>query len=311
EAPRALATRAAAELLLRVNDARQALGQPVLEGPPAAAGIAAEAGWAAELEAAVERLAGELRAETAAAEARIAGVQAALTSRLEAAGLAGAAALEHEVRRVSEQVGRVRAERDTAAAQAPRAAELDARIAGGAEVRDTLAELQRLLGDGQFVGHVIERRQRQLLVVASQILRSMTGGAYGFSAEFDIVDLATNQPRPTRTLSGGETFLASLALALALVEIAGRSGTQLDALFLDEGFGSLDANALDEALSALELQASEGRLVAVVSHIRAVAERIDTVLEVTRTATGSRAEWRGPVERDQLLARELETRLLA
>jgi len=88
-------------------------------------------------------------------------------------------------------------------------------------------------------------------------------------------------------------------------------GTQLDALFLDEGFGSLDANALDEALSALELQASGGRLVAIVSHVRAVAERIETVLEVTRSAAGSRAEWRGAAERELMLAEELEARLLA
>ena len=139
----------------------------------------------------------------------------------------------------------------------------------------------------------------------------MTGDAYGFASDFEIVDRSTNQPRPTRTLSGGETFLASLALALALVEIAARSGTQLDALFLDEGFGSLDANALDEALSSLELQASGGRLVAVVSHVRAVAERIETVLEVTRSAAGSSAEWRGAAERELMLAEELEAKLLA
>ena len=173
------------------------------------------------------------------------------------------------------------------------------------------AELARLLQDAQFVGHVIERRQRQLLIVASEILGSMSGEAYGFAEDFEIVDRSTAQPRPTRTLSGGETFLASLALALALVEIAGRSGTQLDALFLDEGFGSLDASALDEALSALELQAGGGRLVAVVSHVRAVAERIETVLEVTRTAAGSRADWRAGADRELMLTAELEGRLPA
>ena len=200
---------------------------------------------------------------------------------------------------------------DIAEAQIPQAADLDGWIRTGVEVRDSLSELARLLQDAQFVGHAIERRQRQLLIVASQILGSMTGNAYGFASDFDIVDRSTNQPRPTRTLSGGETFLASLALALALVEIAARSGTQLDALFLDEGFGSLDANALDEALSSLELQANGGRLVAVVSHVRAVAERIETVLEVTRSAAGSSAEWRGAAERELMLAEELEVKLLA
>src|SRR5437660_11614955 len=139
----------------------------------------------------------------------------------------------------------------------------------------------------------------------------MSNDQFGFAPDFQVVHRITNQPRPRGTLSGGETFLASLALALALVEIAARAGTQLDALFLDEGFGSLDTNALDEALSALELQANEGRLVAVVSHVRAVAERIETVLEVTRSATGSQAHWREPDEMEQSLAQELEARLLA
>jgi hypothetical protein len=67
------------------------------------------------------------------------------------------------------------------------------------------------------------------------------------------------------TLSGGETFLASLALALGLVELMGRAGGQLRALFLDEGFGSLDPNALDEALDALETRARTGQLIAIIT----------------------------------------------
>jgi DNA repair protein SbcC/Rad50 len=311
EAPRRLAMRSAAELLLRVNDGLRALGRPTVEAASSEDPIAVEARWAAELEQRAARLRRQLEEEIAAVDRTQAAAADDLTRRLATLGLADAGDLDRELRSVSQQVGRVRNELDAAAAQIPQAADLDGRMSTGTEIRDSLAELQRLLQDGQFVGHVIGRRQRQLLVVASQILGTMTGGAYGFSPDFDIVDRFTNQPRPTRTLSGGETFLASLALALALVEIAGRSGIQLDALFLDEGFGSLDADALDEALSVLELQASQGRLVAVVSHVRAVAERIETVLEVTRSAGGSRAEWRGPAEREQMLTEELQTRLLA
>ena len=104
--------------------------------------------------------------------------------------------------------------------------------------------------------------------------------------------------------------MASLALALALVEIATRAGGRLDALFLDEGFGSLDASALDEALSALERRASAGRLVAVISHVKAVAERIETVLEVTHGPRGSQAAWRDPTERAAMVEEELEVGLL-
>jgi len=311
ERPRSAAMARAAQLRMRVDDGLGAVGRPPVEPPPAEAGLEAEARWAAELErgaGALLRLLEEAVAEAGRAEAE---AGAELGRRLADHGLPDAEAVDAGLRRARLDLGRVESEMRTAEAQIPRAAELDGWIATGTEIRDSLSELARLLQDAQFIGHVIERRQRQLLVVASQILGSMTGDAYGFAADFEIVDRATNQPRPTRTLSGGETFLASLALALALVEIAGRSGTQLDALFLDEGFGSLDANALDDALSALELQASGGRLVAVVSHVRAVAERIETVLEVTRTAAGSRAEWRDGTERELLLSAELERRLLA
>jgi exonuclease SbcC len=112
------------------------------------------------------------------------------------------------------------------------------------------------------------------------------------------------------TLSGGETFLASLALALGLVELAGREGGRLDALFLDEGFGSLDANALADALEALDLQAAKGRMVAVISHLLAVAESIERVLRVELTPAGSRARWLSEGERAALLEQEATAGLL-
>jgi exonuclease SbcC len=141
----------------------------------------------------------------------------------------------------------------------------------------------------------------------------MTGARYGFSSDFQIVDRMGDLPRDAKTLSGGETFLASLALALGLLEVAGRGGGRLDALFLDEGFASLDGGAIDEALSELERVAGRGRLVAVVSHLKAVAERIDDVLYVHRQPgdRSSVAEWIGPEERDALVMRDVELTLLA
>jgi exonuclease SbcC len=303
--------RSASELLLRVGDGLRALGHPPPQTAPGEATIEAEVRWATELDRGAAELRRRLHEAIAECDRASAEAVAELGRRMAESGFEEARGLDEELRLVNRELGRVQSALETAEAQIPQAADLDGWIGTGVEVRDSLSELARLLQDAQFVGHVIERRQRQLLIVATQILGTMTGGAYGFASDFEIVDRSTNQPRPTRTLSGGETFLASLALALALVEMAARSGTQLDALFLDEGFGSLDADALDEALSALELQASEGRLVAVVSHVRAVAERIETVLEVTRTAAGSRAGWRGAAERELMLADELESRLLA
>ncbi len=311
EVPRSSSMQRAAELLLRVTDGLEALGSPPLEGAPSGATIEAEVRWAEELDRRADQLRQRLEEEIAATERTAAAAMTDLSRRLAEHSMADGDGVDAELRLLGRQLGKLQGDLEAAEAQIPQAAGLDGRIAAGIEIRDSLSELARLLQDSQFVGHVIDRRQRELLVVASQILGSMTAGAYGFSSEFDIVDRFTNQPRPTRTLSGGETFLASLALALALVEIAGRSGNRLDALFLDEGFGSLDASALDDALSALEHRASHGRLVAVVSHVRAVAERIETVLEVTRSPTGSRAEWRGAAERELMLADELEARLLA
>jgi exonuclease SbcC len=311
EAPRQRALRAAAELRVRLNDAHQALDRQAIETVSADRALEAQSRWVAEMGAMAYELIRQLEQEVGEIELRIQAQAAELASELARSGLGDVPGLERELRQVDREQGQVKGQLDRAEAQVVEATALDAQVARGNEVRDSLSELQRLLQDGQFIGHVIERRQRQLLLVASEILGSVTGNRYGFSLEFDIVDRLSNQPRTPRTLSGGETFLASLALALALVEIAARSGTRLDALFLDEGFGSLDANALDEAISALERRASEGRLVAVVSHVRAVAERLETVLEVSRTPSGSRADWRGPGEREQMLAQELEAGLLA
>ena len=194
--------------------------------------------------------------------------------------------------------------------QITEAKDLDDRIGPLDGLKVALEVLGSHLTDSKFVAFAVERRQRALLGAASEILGRMTGDRYGFAADFDIVDKLTGQPRSTKTLSGGETFLASLALALGLVEMAGRSGGRLDALFLDEGFGALDADALDEALSELERRAASGRLVGVISHIGAVAERIETVLRVDRTPEGSDVRLVDQSGRWELVERELSDGLL-
>ena len=85
-----------------------------------------------------------------------------------------------------------------------------------------------------------------------------------------------------------------------MVEMMARSGGRLESLFLDEGFGSLDRNNLDAAVQALGTVAAGGRMVGVISHVRAVAEQIEHVLAVTRGATGSRAEWLTSRQRERL-----------
>jgi exonuclease SbcC len=184
-------------------------------------------------------------------------------------------------------VGRATSAHDAVKQGVAEAAALDAQLSQFEPFVHTLDALHRHLGDSKFKKFVTDRKQDKLLGVATSILRRMTNERYGFGPEMKIVDRSASQPRSPDTLSGGEKFLASLALALALVEIAKRSGRNFGALFLDEGFGSLDPQALDEALTELERQAESGRMIGVITHIDGVMEYIDNVLRVVRTSTGS------------------------
>ncbi|MEM7274655.1 MAG: SbcC/MukB-like Walker B domain-containing protein, partial [Actinomycetota bacterium] len=97
-----------------------------------------------------------------------------------------------------------------------------------------------------------------------------------------------------RTLSGGETFLASLALALALAdsiaELAPVDAPRLDSMFLDEGFGTLDPGTLDVVAGAIEELASTGRMIGIVTHVGDLAERMPARFEVSKGPTGSSVE---------------------
>ncbi|MDX5419009.1 MAG: AAA family ATPase [Hymenobacteraceae bacterium] len=91
--------------------------------------------------------------------------------------------------------------------------------------------------------------------------------------------------RPMNTLSGGESFLVSLALALGLSDLAGRR-TQINSLFIDEGFGTLDAETLDAAVSTLENLHAAGKMIGIISHVEALKERISTQIMITKQAGG-------------------------
>ncbi|GAA3155876.1 hypothetical protein GCM10020001_094760 [Nonomuraea salmonea] len=136
-----------------------------------------------------------------------------------------------------------------------------------------------------------------LVTAASETLRELSDGQYelalGARNEIEVIDHAeAGMRRNARTLSGGETFQAALALALALSDqVAGLSATaarSLDSLFLDEGFGSLDPATLDTVATTLErLAAGRDRMVGVVTHVPALADRIPVRFEVGRDAKGS------------------------
>jgi exonuclease SbcC len=98
-------------------------------------------------------------------------------------------------------------------------------------------------------------------------------------------DYQAGASRSMNSLSGGESFLVSLALALGLSELAGRK-TQIDTLFIDEGFGTLDPDTLDVALSALETLQGSGKMIGIISHVEALKERVSTQIHVRRGAGG-------------------------
>ena len=112
------------------------------------------------------------------------------------------------------------------------------------------------------------------------------GAASGLGLE--VLDRYTGRPRPAQSLSGGETFLASLALALGLAEVVtGRAGgITLDTLFIDEGFGALDAETLDVAMRTLDELRQGGRTVGVISHVEAMKEQLPAQLLVEVTPEG-------------------------
>ena len=180
------------------------------------------------------------------------------------------------------------------------------------ELERALIDLEKALKPGAFLKWLTLRRSRSLLVHASRMLSEISDGKYAFAdpgdeeARWMVVDNESGQPRSPASLSGGEQFIASLALALGMVEMMARSGGHLESLFLDEGFGSLDRNNLDAAVEALGTVAAKGRMVGVISHVRAVAEQIDDVLAVERDATGTQVRWLSREERGQMARLEAE-----
>ena len=140
----------------------------------------------------------------------------------------------------------------------------------------------------------------RILERANIRLRKMSGGQYDLKRrrgaankqsqsglELDIIDHINNTERSVNTLSGGEAFLASLALALGLSdEVQMSTGIKLDTLFVDEGFGSLDSEALSKAYNTLASLTEGNRLVGIISHVAELKERIDKQIVVTKQKSG-------------------------
>jgi exonuclease SbcC len=167
------------------------------------------------------------------------------------------------------------------------------------ESADVAQSLSNLMRANQFQRWLIGSALDALLRDASLILLELSGGQFELTrTEQDLMVIDHNDAdmsRLVKTLSGGETFQASLALALALSEqvtsLSTAGASKLESIFLDEGFGTLDEATLDVVAGTLENLASSGsRMVGVITHVGALAERIPVRFEVTRDSAGSHIE---------------------
>ncbi|MEU5954336.1 SMC family ATPase [Streptomyces sp. NPDC047525] len=258
-------------------------------------------------EAAVRSLLAEPDA-AAAAQQPPADLRAAQEAAEQADGLARAAAsaLDAATRRCTE-LDRL-SERSAAGARrlAPLRAEYDrvARLAGLAA--GTSADNERKM---RLESYVLAARLEQVAAAATARLRRMSSGRYTLVHSDDrtgrgrsglglhVVDAWTGRERDTSTLSGGETFFASLALALGLADVVTdeAGGVRLDTLFIDEGFGSLDDQTLDEVLDVLDSLRERDRSVGIVSHVADLRRRVHAQLEVEKGRAGSVVRQRGGV----------------
>ncbi|MGO9960906.1 MAG: AAA family ATPase [Solirubrobacteraceae bacterium] len=166
-----------------------------------------------------------------------------------------------------------------------------------------LASLGQELQNNRFGDYIIEETLGLLSDRASTELKQISGGRYSLrpaKGEFQVIDHANaDERRSVKTLSGGETFLASLALALALSRHLGElasegMGAKLESVFIDEGFGTLDPATLDEVIDALERLRAEELIVGVISHVPELAQRIQSGLEVHQDGGRSRITVVGP-----------------
>ncbi|MBT9588051.1 SMC family ATPase [bacterium] len=169
-----------------------------------------------------------------------------------------------------------------------------------------LAQLRRLARAAQgdnllhitFQQWVLAQQMESVLQSANQRLSQMTRGRFtlesaGPTLQLEVLDHLSGQARGVSTLSGGESFLASLALALGLSDSFLQAGNNavLETLFIDEGFGYLDEDGLDQAFWALEPIHKDGRIIGIVSHLAEVRQRIDKRLEVRPGPSGNQLIW--------------------
>lgn len=311
--------RAAEDVARRLKDADARLADAAFRAGFETPAAAAAAMLDAQAHRDLQRRLDEWQLEESSVRAVLAEADTAAAARRPAVDLPAAErAAESAARRL----------RDTASAQdaaGRRCAELNALSARATEGARRLAPLRedydrvaRLAGlaagtsaDNErkmrLEAYVLAARLEQVAAAATVRLQRMSSGRYTLVHSDDragrgrsglglhVVDAWTGRERDTATLSGGETFFASLALALGLADVVTdeAGGVRLDTLFIDEGFGSLDDQTLDEVLDVLDSLRERDRSVGIVSHVGDLRRRIHAQLEVVKGRTGSVVRQRG------------------
>jgi len=309
EAQRDLAGLEQAESAARVRlsgtrDPLVRLGAPALDALGLLAGWTALQAWAGTEAAARDRDIAPARERVAAARAGARELASRLSADLAAGGveLAPEAVAARAVTAVARALERSRAETSRIADRRAQAAGLAGRRDAARDEQQVARQLGDLLRSNRFPQWLVTAAVDELVAEASVNLAGLTSNQFDLTheaGEFYVVDHAdADSRRSVRTLSGGETFQASLALALALSSqmstLAAAGAARLDSIFLDEGFGTLDPETLDVVAGTLETLAEGQRMVGVITHVAALAERVPVRFVVSRSARTSSVAREGP-----------------
>jgi exonuclease SbcC len=155
-------------------------------------------------------------------------------------------------------------------------------------------DLYQIIGKDEFRNYVLAYIEAELVMATNEILKSIYGGRYQLEQEFKHLSQSDFQVkdnyhaqsiRKVATLSGGETFIISIAMARALSEMS-KGSIDIDAFFIDEGFGSLDEASLSEILEMLYSIEGFGKQIGIISHVKSLTDRIPSQLMVIKGAQG-------------------------
>jgi DNA repair protein SbcC/Rad50 len=292
-----LAEREARGLLSAARDRVVALGAPALDGHGLLDGWTELVTWASGQVKVREQEAEAAAREADTARAGIGELTGRLSADLAGAGidLTPEAVAASAASAVTGALEGARAVTRRVAERRAQGAELTEKQRAAQEEQQVAHLLGNLLQARQFPQWLVSEALDDLVTAASQTLAALSSGQFDLThdkGDLFVIDHAdADARRSVRTLSGGETFQASLALALALSSqisaLAAAGAARLDSIFLDEGFGTLDAETLEVVATTLEALAQGDRMVGVVTHVAELAERVPVRFRVSRNTRTS------------------------